>query len=83
MLAAEVSTAAKDYQSDDEDCIGNVIQKRILPDKFLGIVDKGEDGNEGECDQKLHCEHHEHLRGTDVILHKNQFQLMFDQPNMF
>lgn len=63
MLAAEVSAAAEDYQSDEEDCIGNVTQPGILPNKFLGIVNKGEDGNEGERDQKLHGEHREHLRG--------------------
>lgn len=70
MLAAEVSAAAEDYQSDEEDCIGNITHPGILPNKFLGIVNKGEDGNEGECDQKLHCEHQEHLRGKYVILLK-------------
>lgn len=63
VLAAEVSAAAEDYQSDEEDSIGNVRQPGILPNKFLGIVNKGEDCNEGERDQKLHCEHREHLRG--------------------
>lgn len=73
VLAAEVSTAAEDYQSDDEDCIGNIIEERILPNKFLGIVQEGEDGNEGECDQKLHCEHHEHLRERKIYCIRTSF----------
>lgn len=64
MLPAEVSAAAEDYQSNQEDSIGNITHPGILPNKLLGIVNKGEDSNEGECDQKLHCEHQEHLRGS-------------------
>lgn len=63
MLAAEVSTAAEDYQRDEEDCIGNIICPWISLNKVLGITDKGEDSNEGEGDQKLHCENHEDLVG--------------------
>lgn len=63
VLAAEVPAAAEDDQGDEEDCIGNVARPRILLNKFLGIVDEGEDSDEGQCDQKLHCEHQEHLSG--------------------
>lgn len=63
VFAAEVSTAAEDYQSDEEDCIGNIVRPRINSNKHLGIIDKGEDGNKGKCDHKLHCENHEDLVG--------------------
>lgn len=61
MLAAEVSTAAEDDQSDKEDSIGNIVCPWIFSNKLLGIVNKGEDGNEGESDQELDCENHEDL----------------------
>lgn len=76
VLAAEVSAAAEDDQSHQEDCIGNVTHPGILPNKFLGVVNKGEDGNEGECDQKLHREHQEHLRGRQMLLLRSHFQLI-------
>lgn len=63
VLTAELSTAAEDYQCDKEDCIGNIVCPWIHSNKVLGIIDKGEDGNEGESDQKLHCENHEDLVG--------------------
>lgn len=61
VLAAEVSTAAEDNQSDKEDCIGDIVCPWILSNKVLGIFAKGEDGHEGESDQELHCENHEDL----------------------
>lgn len=61
VLAAEVSTAAEDYQRDEEDCIGDIVCPWISSNKVLGIIDKSEDSDEGESDQKLHCENHEDL----------------------
>lgn len=61
MLAAEVPTAAEDDQSDEEDCIGDVVRPRINSDKLLGIFAKGEDGHERESDQQLHSQHQEDL----------------------
>lgn len=61
VLAAEVSTAAEDDQSDEEDCIGDVVRPRIHSDKLLGIFAKGEDGHERESDQQLHSQHQEDL----------------------
>lgn len=46
VLAAEVSTAAEDDESDEEDCIGDVVRPGVDPDKLLGILAKGEDGHE-------------------------------------
>lgn len=63
MLAAEVSAAAEDDQRHEEDGVGHVVRPRIMLYKFLGIVDEGEDGDEGERDQELHCENHEDLVG--------------------
>lgn len=61
VLAAEVSAAAEDDQSDEEDCIGDVVRPRIDSDKLLGIFAKGEDGHERESDQQLHSQHQEDL----------------------
>lgn len=80
VLTTEISTAAEDDQSDKEDSIGHIICPWIHPNKVLGIFDKGEDGNKGESDQKLHCENHEDLMGkrnsaifrTRIILNTNQ-----------
>lgn len=66
VLAAKVSTAAEDDQSHEEDCIGHIVCPRITSHKVLGIIDKGEDGDEGESDQQLHCENHEDLEGIKL-----------------
>ncbi len=65
VFAAEVSTAAEDDQSHKEDCIWHIVCPRITSHKLLGIIDKGEDGNEGESDQQLHCENHEDLERSE------------------
>lgn len=61
MLAAEISTAAEDDQRHEEDCVGHVVCPRITSHKVLGLVDKSEDGYEGESDHQLHCEYREDL----------------------
>lgn len=61
VFTAEVSAAAEDDQRHKEDCIGHVVRPRIATHKCLGIIDKGEDRNEGESDQQLYSENHEDL----------------------
>lgn len=64
VLTTEISAAAEDDQSDEKDCIGNVVRPRVHSDKLLGILAKGEDGHEGEGDQELHSQHQEDLMKT-------------------
>lgn len=61
VLAAEVSTAAEDDQRHEEDCIGHIVCPWIFSHKVLGLIDEGEDSNEGESDHQLHCENQEDL----------------------
>lgn len=75
VLAAEVSTAAEDDESDEEDCIGDVVRPGVNSDKLLGVLAKGEDGHEWERDQELHGQHQEDLKkigGFGVIEHNEK-----------
>lgn len=64
VLAAEVSTAAEHDESHDENGVGHVVRPRVLANKQLGLVDEGEDGDEGEGDHQLHREDHEDLAAS-------------------
>lgn len=61
VLAAEVSAAAEDNQSDEEERNGNNVHPWISLNKDLCFFAKGEEGHNGESEQELHCENHEDL----------------------
>lgn len=62
MFATEVSTAAQHDQGDEEDGVRHIVCPRVFAHKQLGVFVEGEDGHEGEGDQELHRQDHEHLR---------------------
>lgn len=63
VFAAEVSAAAECDQGHEEDGVGHVVRPRVVAHKRLGVLHEGEDGDEGEGDQQLHGQDHEHLGG--------------------
>ena len=68
VFATEVSTTAEDDQRHEEDRVRHVICPRVTSHKVLGLIDEGEDGDEGERDQQLHREDHEDLVGKYMLL---------------